>query len=159
MYSFQSGGTARKSRQKIRLLSVIIFILVIALIGVGFSYWRSRSVSGMVGEALMARATSEASNAQSAVYRLTQSSGTNTMTLLSNVRSHIYALQCLNQLAANIYGPSTRLADEAILSDCIATIEQAEARLQTGSVLTDLFSTLRDQIDGLMATFSAQPAA
>lgn len=159
MYSFQTGGTARKSKQKIRLLYLIIFILVIALAGVGFAYWRSRDVSVTVGEALMMRATSEASSAQTAVYRLTQSSGSNTMTLLATIRSHIYALQCLNQLAANIYGPSTRLADEQMLADCIQTLNECEVHLQAGGVMTGLFATLRDQIDALVTTFSTENAA
>ena len=156
MYSFQTGSTARKSKQKIRLLSLIIFILVIALAGVGFAYWRSRDVSVTVGEALMMRATSEASSAQTAVYRLTQSSGSNTMTLLATIRSHIYALQCLNQLAANIYGPDIVLADAQMLAGCITTLDECQTRLQTGGVLTDLTAQLRDQVEALVATFSEQ---
>ena len=154
MYSFQANAGKRKSKQLIRLLYVIIFILVIALCAFGYVYFQSRGQSDVTSEALAARAISEAGNAQAAVYRLTQSSGTNTMTLLSTVRGHIYALQCLNTLAANIYGPGTTLADPALISSCLSIITDAETRLQAGNVLTDLFTSLRDNIDILVAGFN-----
>jgi len=83
MYSFQANAGRKKNKQLIRLLYLVIFILVIALIGVCVAYSRSTGVSEATSTALLARALSEATSAQSAVYRLTQSSGTNTMTLLS----------------------------------------------------------------------------
>ena len=130
MYSFQTGAGKRKNKQTVRILSVVIFVLVIALAGVTFSYIRVSGGSRTTNDALMARATSEANEAQSAVYRLTQSSGTNTMTLLANVRSHIYALQCLNTLASNIYGAGTIIVDNSMLTDCMTTLDAAE---QAGS--------------------------
>ena len=155
MYSFQTNPGKRKSKQLIRLLYVIIFILVIALGAVSYVYFQSRAQSDVTSEALMVRAVSEAGNAQAAVYRLTQSSGTNTMTLLSTVRSHIYALQCLNTLSSNIYGPGTVLADVNLLAECVTMITDAETRLQAGGVLTDLFTALRDNIDELVTTYNA----
>jgi len=155
MYSFQTGAGRKKNRHLIRLLSVIIFILIIALVGVSISFARIRGVSDATSEALLARALSESSEAQSAVYRLTQSSGTNTMTLLSTIRGHIYALQCINTIAANIYGAGTSLVDGEMITACLNTISQCEARMQAGGVLTTSFTTLRDQVDAIMAAFSA----
>ena len=159
MYSFQANAGKRKNKQLVRLLYVVIFVLTIALLSVGYVYIQSRSQSDVTADALISRAVSEAGNAQAAAYRLTQSSGTNTMTLLSTVRGHVYALQCLNALAANIYGPGTTLADPALISTCLTTISDAEMRLQAGNVLTDLFTSLRDNIDLLVAGFNpvAQP--
>lgn len=154
MYSFQAGSGRKKNKHLVRLLSVIIFILIIALIGVTISFSRIRSVSDATSEALMARALSESSEAQSAVYRLTQSSGTNTMTLLSTVRGHIYALQCINTIAANIYGAGTSLVDGTMITDSLNTISQCEARMQAGGVLTTQFTLLRDQVDAIVASFS-----
>ena len=154
MYSFQTGAGRRKQKQLTRLLLLIVFILVIALCGVTYSYLKNRSVSQNTSQAILSRAVSEASEAQSAVYRLTQSSGTNTMTLLSTVRAHIHTLQSINTIAANIYGAGTSLTDGEQLASCIDIITQCEARLQAGSVLTDLYTTLRDQIDQIVAGFS-----
>ena len=142
MYSFQTGAGRRKAQKTVRILSVVVFVLAIALIGVTVSYLHASGVSRSTSDALMARATNEANEAQTAVYRLTQSSGTNTMTLLSNVRSHIYALQCLNTLAANI-----------------ATLDTAEQRLQAGNVLTGSMTELRDEVDAIVALFSAMESA
>lgn len=155
MYSFQANAGKRKNKQLIRLLYVIIFVLVIALCAVSYVYIQSRGQSDLTSEALMARVISEAGNAQAAVYRLTQSSGTNTMTLLSTVRSHVYAMQSINTIASNIYGPGTALADPDLLADCITVIANAESRLQAGNVLTDLFAALRDNIDTLVAGYNA----
>ena len=155
MYSFQANTGKRKNKRLIRLLLVIIFILTIALAAVSFVYVRSRTQSDTTSEALLARAVSEAGSAQTAVYRLTQSSGTNTMSLLSTIRSHIYALQCINTIAGNIYGPGTLLADAQLLSDCIAIITDCEAKMQAGSVLTSSFTTLRDNIDLLVSSYNA----
>ena len=150
MYSFQTGAGRRKAQKTVRILSVVVFVLAIALIGVTVSYLHASGVSRSTSDALMARATNEANEAQTAVYRLTQSSGTNTMTLLSNVRSHIYALQCLNTLAANIYGA---------LTACIATLDTAEQRLQAGNILTGSMTELRDEVDAIVALFSAMESA
>ena len=154
MYSFQAGSGRRKNKQLVRLLYIIIFILIIALVGVTFDYVKAARVSEATSEALIARAVSEAGSAQNAVYRLTQSSGTNTASLLATVRGHIYTLQSLNTLTANIYGAGTLVADADLLTSCVSTLDQCDTRVQAGSVLTDLTTQLRDQIDELVASFS-----
>jgi len=154
MYSFQTNAGRRKSKHLIHLLIVVIFVLIIALVGLTVVYVRNLGVSEATSSALLARALSEATSAQTAVYRLTQSSGTNTMTLLSTVRSHIYALQAINGIASNIYGAGTQLVDGELLTACIDTVVQCETRLQAGSVLTTAFTTLRDQVDAVVAAFS-----
>ena len=153
MYSFQANAGRRKNKQTRRLLYVVIFVLVIALAGVSLAYYRSTKVSDATSDALIARAMSEAAAAQNAVYRLTQSSGTNTTVLLAAVRSHIYALQSLNTLTANIYGPGTVLADANLLAACTATLDECDTRIQAGSVVTEQTSSLRDNIDALVASF------
>lgn len=153
MYSFQANAGRRKNKQTRRLLYVIIFVLVIALAGVSLAYYRSTKVSDATSDALIARAMSEAAAAQNAVYRLTQSSGTNTTVLLAAVRSHIYALQSLNTLTANIYGPGTVLADANLLAACTVTLDECDTRIQAGSVVTEQTSSLRDNIDALVASF------
>ena len=154
MYSFQANPGRKKNKQLIRLLYLVIFILIIALIGVAFAYFRSAGIGEATSSALLSRALSEATEAQGAVYRLTQSSGTNTMTLLSTVRAHIHTLQSINTIAANIYGVGTSLSDGELLASCISIITQCETRMQAGSVLTDLFTQLRDQVDLVVAGFS-----
>ena len=154
MYSFQANPGRKKNKQLIRLLYLVIFILIIALIGVAFAYFRSAGIGEATSSALLSRALSEATEAQGAVYRLTQSSGTNTMTLLSTVRAHIHTLQSINTIAANIYGVGTSLSDGELLASCINIITQCETRMQAGSVLTDLFTQLRDQVDLVVAGFS-----
>ena len=154
MYSCPAGSGRRKNKQLVRLLYIIIFILIIALVGVTFAYVKAARVSEATSEALIARAVSEAGSAQNAVYRLTQSSGTNTASLLATVRGYIYTLQSLNTLTANIYGAGTLVADADLLTSCVSTLDQCDTRLQAGSVLTDLTTQLRDQIDELVASFS-----
>ncbi len=154
MYSFQTNVSKRKNKQTIRLLCILLFVLVIALCGVTYSYLRASKINHSTSEALLARATSEASEAQGAVYRLTQSSGSQTMTLLANVRGHIYTLNSLNILASNIYGPETILVDPELINACVSTLDTCEQRMQAGNVLTDLFTTLRDNVDTIVTTFN-----
>jgi len=155
MYSFQANAGRKKNKQLVRLLMLIIFILLIALIGLSVAYLRTTGIGEATTSALLSRALSEASEAQSAVYRLTQSSGTNTMTLLSTVRAHIHSMQSINTIAANIYGVGTSLADGELLASCIDIINQCETRMQAGSVLTDLHTQLRDQVDLIVSGFNA----
>ena len=156
MYNFQTNAGRRKARQTARLLKVVIFVLVIALAGVTYSFVRARGVEHSISDALYARVVSEAGEAQSVIYRLTQSSGANTASLLAAVRSHIYALQSLNTLAAGIYGPGTTLSDAKLLASCIDTLNECEQRLQAGLVITDLYTDLRDDIDRLVSAFTVQ---
>ena len=155
MYPFlaNSGARRKKDRRLIHLLVVVIFLLTAALVAMGVTQRRRQDSSSAVVDALSARALSEADAAQSAVYRLTQSSGTNTMSLLSGIRSHVYALQCLNTLTASIYGADARICDPGLLETCTATLDLCETRLQAGNVLTTQFTDLRDQIDTVAAQF------
>ena len=75
------------------------------------------------------------------------------MTLLSTVRAHVHTLQSINTIAANIYGVGTSLSDGELLASCIDIITQCETRMQAGSVLTDLFTQLRDQVDLIVTGF------
>jgi len=153
MYSFQANSGRKKVKQVRRLLYIIIFILVVALVGVSFAYFNAAASARATSDALIARALSEAASAQNAVYRLTQSSGTNTTILLAAVRSHIHTLQSLNTLTANIYGPGTVLTDAELLSACVSTLDECDVRLQAGSVLTDLTTLLRDNVDAVVLSF------
>ena len=154
MYSFETNSGRRRRSHTIRILTMIILILAILLAGVTVSWFRTRNTGAVTREVLIARATSEAADAQAATYRLTQSSGSNTMTLLATVRSHIYCLQCINTLTSNIYGTGTVIVDPKLLSPCIETLDQAETKLQAGNVLTAMFTTLRDQVDLVAAAFN-----
>lgn len=154
MYTFQANAGRRKNKKLIRMLYVIIFILAIALIGLGYSFVQAAKVSSATSDALLSRSITEAASAQNAVYRLTQSSGTNTSMLLATIRGHIYAMQSLNAVAANIYGAGTVITDAALLNTCINTLNSCDTRLQAGSVMTDLFTQLRDEVDAVVATFS-----
>ena len=152
MYSFQANNTGKKRyKRTIRLLLLLVFMLVIALAGVTYSFIRQRNASVVVTDSLSARALSEAGSAQSAVYRLTQSSGTNTAALLADIRSHIYAMQCLNTLSSNIYGAD--ITDSAALEACMTTLDACQVRLQAGGVLTTQFTQLRDEVDAVASLF------
>ena len=75
------------------------------------------------------------------------------MSLLSNIRSHVYALQCLNTLSANIYGADTFVIQPELLESCVSTLDNCEVSLKAGGVLTTQFTELRDQIDVVAAQF------
>ncbi len=154
MYSFQTNVTGKKRYKRIiRLLLVLVFILVITLAAVVYSFLQQRNKAAVVTDSLGARALSEAGSAQSAVYRLTQSSGTNTSALLADIRSHIYAMQCLNTLASNIYGADVHITDPSALETCMNTLDACQVRLQAGGVLTTQFTQLRDEVDAVAALF------
>lgn len=154
MYPFLSDRGRRRQRRTLTLLIAVICALVLALVGVGYRYAQSTKAERTVQDALYARAVSEAGSAQAAVYRLTQSSGANTTTLLATVRGHIYALQSLNTLVANIYGAGSAVADSARLDVCVKTLDLCESRLQSGLVITEQLTQLRDDVDALVAAYN-----
>ena len=153
MYSFEANAGRRKHVRTIRLLTVFIILLLVLLIGTILVLTRSRSVASNLTDILIPRAASEVSDAQTSVYRLTQGGGNN-IPLLANIRSHIYSLQVLNQVAQNVYGPSTVIVDPSLITECLALLDQTELRLQSGNVLTQQFIELRDKIDVFVAAFA-----
>ncbi|MBQ7487053.1 MAG: hypothetical protein IJT77_06140 [Clostridia bacterium] len=154
MYAFDTSTGRRKSKRRARMLLIIIFILLILLAGITFTLVKTRNFESTTRDVLISRAISEAGDAQTTVYRLTQSSGTNSAALLAGVRSHIYCLQCLNTLAGNIYGAGTVIVDPELLNRCTSTLDLADVRLQAGNVLTEQFTVLRDQVNEVAATFN-----
>ncbi|MBQ8093654.1 MAG: hypothetical protein IJ242_08780 [Clostridia bacterium] len=154
MYSFDVTSGKRRNKRKVRILVFIIFLLCILLAGVSYTLFKTRNFEDTTRDVLITRAISEAGDAQTAVYRLTQSSGTSSAALLATVRAHIYCLQSLNILASNIYGAGTVLVAPELLSRCTETLDLADIRLQAGNVLTEQFTTLRDQVNDVAATFN-----
>ena len=154
MYAFQANRSSHKKHRRIvLLLTLLIVILGAALAGVTYSYIQQKTVVSAIPDALTSRAISEANDAQTAVYRLTQSSGTNTASQLSVVRSHVYALQALNELTQSIYGADNYLTPQELIETALSTLDTCEAKLSGGRVLTTQFTELRDQIDAIAAVF------
>jgi len=147
MYSFESNRSGRKKSRTIRLLAVLCILLAVGLAVVSFAYIRLRDSGSYYNQAIMDRAAVEAGEAQTAVYRLTQSAGSGTISQLSSVRAHITAIACLNNLAQNIYGINTVVVDPELITACISMVDEAELRLQAGNVLTTQFTALRDRVD------------
>ena len=152
MYSFETGVTRRKDHRHIRILTFLVILLAVLLAVVGFSYTKAKQQNSLTTEAIASRVYSDIGDAQTAAYRLTQSSGSSTISLLSQVRSRIYAIQGMNALASSIYGAGTIVVDATLLDECIDILDECELRLQAGSVLTEYTTALRDKVDEIAAT-------
>lgn len=154
MYYFQNRGMNSKNKKKERFQVVLIIVLTIVLAVVSGLYLKGRNATDGISQSFKQRAMDESRMAKTAATRLTQSSGTASMSHLSTVRAHVYAMECINELSTNYMGANAVVVDPELLKVCESIITECETRIQTGSVLTDQYTALRDEVNKIAALFT-----
>ena len=159
MYSFQTGSSKRKSQKTIRILSVVIFVLAVALIGLTVSYLRASSASRTTSDAL--HGTRHQRSQRGADRRLSAHTVQRNQyhdAALPMSAAHIYAHAVPEYASAsNIYGAGTVIVEHGSMHLRLhhhARRGGAAVR-RAGSVLTESMTELRDEVDAIVALFNA----
>ncbi|MEG0766177.1 MAG: hypothetical protein RR482_00530 [Clostridia bacterium] len=155
-YRLSSKPWGRRQQQ------VMLVVLCILLFGNIFQAFAYRSVSmrdARMREALVIRVQSEISSARSTSRLLSRTGGSNTSTLLSKVRQHVYGVQQLNDLTASLYGATRTLIQEDLVNAALAAIHTCEGKLVSGMALDAPLSELWQQLDAMLAAAAQLPGA
>lgn len=147
MYHYVNPGNNRRRRRQLQALCAVCILLVIACISLLIAYHRTASSSNLTGEMLVAKMQTEASNARTCAYSLSQTSGSNSSALIAATRQHVYAMEVLNELTSGIYGAGHVLIDPKLIDSCLTLLDECDKKQAAGNVLTTTYTNLRTAVE------------
>lgn len=80
---------------------------------------------------------------------LSRLGGSSTSLVLGRIRSYVHGMEVINELNVSIYGEIGRLYRQEEFDVIYATIDEYDAKLQSGQKINDVQSTLTEQINTL----------
>ena len=123
-YSQQMRQNTGNLRARVRLLAVLLVLVIIACIAFGTTT-RTQLVS---------RIRSGCADARSLAQKLSSSVQSNTASSLAGIRSGIYSMDQLNNVAVQLYGEAGRIVPEVALRGLYEDIDSYFSILQTNTV-------------------------
>lgn len=154
MYRYGQSARGSRSRQQQTLVLLLLLALAIACISLAIAYSGAARANANTRQELINRMQAEVNQAQQRAYQLSQTSGSKIESMIATVRQHVYAARTINEMTSAIYGPGNVLVSETLINNCVADLDQCDQKLQTGSVLTDTYTSLRTHIDALLEEVS-----
>ena len=132
-YSQQMRQNTGNLRARVRLLAVLLVLVIIACIAFGVMYGRAASFRTTTRTQLVSRIRSCA-DTRSLAQKLSSSVQSNTASSLAGIRSGIYAMDQLNNVAVQLYGEAGRIVPEVALRGLYEDIDSYFSILQTNTV-------------------------
>ncbi len=134
-YNMRRRGTNRiyvdKRGRGSRIQTAVILVLLAALIVLAVYALPALRIRQQEEELIRSRMLAECDLAVTRVQRLSRTAGSNSTSMVAEIRSYIYAMDTLNEIHANLTGE--RLLDGTLFTNMYALIESYSAQLLTGS--------------------------
>ena len=151
-YGQQPRGS--RSRQQLTFILLLVLALAIACISLTVAYSGAARANANTRQELINRIQAEVNQARQRAYQLSQTGGSKSESMVAMVRQHVYAARTINEMTSAIYGAGNVLVTETLINNCVADLDQCDQKLQTGSVTTDTYTSLRTNIDALLEDVS-----
>ncbi|MBO4377318.1 MAG: hypothetical protein IK133_03910 [Clostridia bacterium] len=133
-YSQQMRQNTGNLRARVRLLAVLLVLVIIVCIALGVMYGRAASFRTTTRTQLVSRIRSCCADTRSLAQKLSSSVQSNTASSLAGIRSGIYAMDQLNNVAVQLYGEEGRIVPEVALRGLYEDIDSYFSILQTNTV-------------------------
>ena len=133
----------------ILILALAIFIVVKLVGGSGLN-------EGSFEAQRNAKLRSEMQHAVSQTNSLSRLGGSSTSLALGKIRQYIHGMEVVNDLNVSIYGESGRLFEQSVFDTIYSTLDEYDAKLQSGQKTSDVQSVLMDYVTQLSeSTYAA----
>lgn len=154
-YTERSGGLQSSGgRMKEHIRTGVICVLLIAVILLSIFGGRAMSFQKDTHTTFVHRMQTECSNALTLTSSLSRTAGANTSATLGRIRSHLYAMDTINQISVGLEGGSY-LVDNDVFTDLYALLDDYANKLITGMMTGDLQSALTNELTTLLAEVDA----
>lgn len=155
-YTARSGGLQNSNgRIKERIRTGVICILLVAVVLLSIFGGRAMSFQKDTHTTFVHRMQTECSNALTLTASLSRTAGANTSATLGRIRSHLYAMDTINQISVGLEG-GAYLVDNDVFTNLYAVLDDYANKLITGmmtgelqSALTNDLTALLERVDGL----------
>lgn len=149
-YTARSGGlqgNTSKMRERIRTGAILVLTLAVILLAIFGG--RAMSFQADTHTTFVNRMKTECSNALTLTGSLSRTAGANTSATLGRIRSHLYAMDTINQISVGLEGGSY-LVDNDVFTDLYAVLDDYANKLITGMMTGDLQSSLTNDLTALL---------
>ena len=146
--SVQSGGNTMFNRVR----NALILLLLVAVVLLAIFGGRAISFENETRSTFVRRMQTECNNAVSLVTALSRTAGASSSATLSKIRSHVYAMDTINQLNVGLGGDY--IVSNDTFTSLYAIIDDYFNRLITGVVTGDSQTALANALTTLQQTIA-----
>lgn len=151
-----SGGMpANGNRMKDRIRTAVMLVLLLAVIVLGIFGGRAMSFKADTHVTFVRRMQTECNDALSLTSSLSRTAGANSAATLGRIRSHVYAMDTINQLNVGLDSASGYLVNNDVFTNLYALLDDYSDKIITGMVTGDQQTALTTTLTNLLATVSA----
>ena len=153
-YTSRSGGMQSSGNVMMnRIRNIVMLVLVLAVILLAVFGGRAMSYQAEAHTTFVRRVQTECNDALSMTSALSRTAGASSSATLGKIRSHVYAMDTINQLHMGLDG--TYLVGNDVFTNLYAILDDYSNRLITGMVTGDQQTALTGALTDLAAVVSA----
>ncbi len=134
-----------------RARDILILLLIAAVIALAVLGAQAMAYRTNAHELLVKRIQTECGDALTLTASLSRTAGANSSATLGRIRSHVYAMDTLNELNVGLEGGNHFFVDESAFTALYSVLDDYVNKLITGMVTGDLQTALTEQLNALMA--------
>lgn len=154
-YTSRSEGrqSTASPRLQERIRNILLILLTVACILLAIFGGRAMSFQADASATFVRRIQTECNDALSLTGSLSRTAGANSAATLGRIRSHVYAMDTINQLNVGLQGAGGYLIDNAVFTQLYSLLDDYSDKLitgmQTGDLQTELTTSLTE-LSGLV---------
>jgi len=149
--SMNTGG----SRMRDRIRTAITLVLLAAVIVLAIFGGQAMSFKAETRTTFVRRMQTECNDALGLTSSLSRTAGANSAATLGRIRSHVYAMETINQLNVGLDSASGYLVGNDIFTTLYAVLDDYSNKLVTGMVTGDQQTALTNTLNDLLIQVSA----
>lgn len=154
-YTSRAGGlNPQGNRLKERLRTGLILLLVAAVVLLAVFGGRAMAYRSEAHTTFVSRMQTECGNAISQTSSLSRTAGANSSATLGRIRSHIYAMDTINQINVGLDGDGYLVSNDQFTA-LYELLDEYVTTLTTGMATGDLQTSLTNSLNELYALVDA----
>lgn len=144
----QSTGAPRLQE---RIRNILLIVLVVACILLAIFGGRAMGFQNDASATFVRRLQTECNDALSLTGSLSRTAGANSAATLGRIRSHVYAMDTINQLNVGLQGAGGYLVENDVFTQLYSLLDDYSDKLITGMQTGDLQTELTTSLTTLAA--------
>ena len=136
-------------RMKERIRNILLLVLVAACVLLSVFGGRAISFQNDAHTTFIRRMQTECNDAISLTASLSRTAGANSAATLGRIRSHVYAMDTINQLNVGLRGAGGYLVDNDVFTQLYSVLDVYSDKLITGMQTGDLQTELTTALNNL----------
>ncbi len=150
-YTSRAEGmqTSATPRMKERIRNILLLLLTVACILLAIFGGRAMGFQADAHTTFVRRIQTECNDALSLTSSLSRTAGANSAATLGRIRSHLYAMDTINQLNVGLQGAGGYLVNNDVFTQLYALLDDYSDKLITGMQTGDLQTELTNSLTNL----------